>query len=130
MLFGAFEECTINPDCLESNNFSGDWTEEFIKIAGDNINPPFVSIDGYLELTCPTSNGIIPIKEALTLATNIEKEDNCHINIQYVSAPKYRIQVKAMDYKVAEDLLRSAAELAIDHIKKNNGNGTFHRKES
>jgi translation initiation factor 2 subunit 1 len=129
-LYGAFEECTINPDCLQNNGFSGPWINEFIQIAKDNINPPFVSIDGFLELTCTESNGIVPIKEALMKAQDVEKDNNSFITIQYVSAPKYRIQVRAMDYKVAEELLRNAADIAIDYIKKYNGNGTFHRKET
>lgn len=129
-LYGAFEECTINPDCLKNNNFQGPWTDAFIQIANDNISPPFVSIDGYLELTCNTSDGIIPIKNALLEAKNLEKEENIDIKVQYVSAPRYRIQVRAMDYKMAEEVLRKAADKALDYLKKSNGSGTFHRKEA
>ncbi len=129
-LYGAFEECTINPDCLKNNGFEGDWTSEFIEIAKDNISPPFVTIDGFLELTCPNPDGIIPIRTALIEAKNIIIDKNSEIRIQYVSAPKYRIQVKAMDYKLAEEILRNAADIAINYIKQHNGNGTFHRKEA
>jgi len=58
------------------------------------------------------------------------KDNNVDINIQYISAPRYRLQVRAMDYKVAENALRDAAESAINYIKRNNGIGTFHRKET
>jgi translation initiation factor 2 subunit 1 len=129
-LYGAFEECTINPDCLKDNNFEGPWTEEFISIAKDNISPPFITIDGYLELNCPASDGIIPIKNALLEAMKIETEEDIDINVQYVSAPRYRLQVRAMDYKVAEEALRNAANKAIDYIKNEDGSGVFHRKES
>ena len=129
-LYGAFEECTINPDCLESNDFKGNWTELFIQLANDNISPPFVVIDGFLELTCPTSDGIIPIKNALMEAKNIEKEENIEIKVQYVSAPRYRIQVRAMDYKIAEEILRKGADKALEYIKEKNGSGVFHRKET
>jgi translation initiation factor 2 subunit 1 len=129
-LYAAFEECTINPNCLKDNDFTGPWTDEFNKIAKDNINPPFVTIDGFLELTCSAKDGITKIKEALISAGNVKKDDNSQINIQYVSAPKYRITVNAMDYKIAEDLLRNAADLAIESIKKHDGHGVFHRKET
>ena len=129
-LYGAFEECTINPNCLENNNFKGPWTKEFIQIANDNISPPYVMIDGVLELTCSAPDGITPIKDALVKAKELAKDDNTEINIQYISAPKYRIQVRAMDYKAAEELIRDAANEAITHIKKHQGNGIFHRKET
>jgi len=129
-LYGAFEECTINPECLPSNDFSGTWTETFVQIAKDNISPPFVTIDGFLELTCPAPNGIIPIKNALMEVKNYKDDENVDVNVQYVSAPRYRLQVRAMDYKVAEDVLRKAADRAIDYIKKYDGQGKFQRKES
>jgi translation initiation factor 2 subunit 1 len=129
-LYGAFEECTINPENLEGNGFSGPWTQAFIQIANDNISPPFVTIDGHLELSCSESEGIIPIKNALKEASNVSDDDNVEIKIQYVSAPKYRIQVRAMDYKTAEDVLKNVAERAIQYIKEYNGNGVFHRKET
>ena len=131
-LYGAFEECTISPDCLKDNDFKGDWTEAFIQTAKDNISPPFITIDGFLEMTCPTPDGIISIKNALNESGKLElkDEENVQIKIQYVSAPRYRIQVRAMDYKLAEEVLRDSAQRAIDYIKKCDGYGTFHRKET
>lgn len=127
-LYGAFEECTINLNCLKEHDFKGSWTETFIQIANDNISPPYISIDGFLEMNCPAPDGIIPIKNALLEAS--KTDDEVEIQIQYVSAPKYRLQVRAMDYKVAEDALRNAANKAIEYIKKYDGNGVFHRKEA
>lgn len=127
-LYGAFEECTINPLSLKEHDFEGPWTEPFIQLANDNISPPYISIDGFLEISCPTSEGIIPIKDALLEAGKVN--DDVEIEIQYVSAPKYRLQVQAMDYKVAEEAMRDAANRAIEYIKKHDGNGVFHRKES
>jgi translation initiation factor 2 subunit 1 len=128
-LYGAFEECTINPNCLKENDFGGPWNEAFIQLAMDNISPPYVIIDGHLELSCQTSDGIIHIKNALLEARSISDDDNVEVKIQYVSAPKYRIQVRAMDYKMAEDIMRKAADKALDYIKQYNGAGAFHRKE-
>jgi translation initiation factor 2 subunit 1 len=127
-LYGAFEECTINPGCLKEHEFSGAWTETFIQLANENISPPYISIDGFLEMNCPTPDGINPIKNALIEAGKVE--DDVEIQIQYVSAPKYRLQIRAMDYKVAEEAMKNAANRAIEYIKKSNGSGVFHRKET
>ena len=129
-LYGAFEECTINRDCLTDNDFKGPWIKTFLQIAADNISPPYISIDGYLELTCPTPDGINSIKSSLLEVNKVEKDENIDINVQYISAPRYRLQVRAMDYKIAEDVLRRAADRAIKQIKVLNGKGEFHRKES
>ncbi len=128
-LYGAFEECVINPNCLKDNDFTGPWTEAFIQIAKDNISPPYVIIDGQLELSSQASDGIIHIRNALLEAKAVSNEDNVGVKIQYISAPKYRIQVRAMDYKRAEDVMRRAADKAIEYIKQHNGNGAFFRKE-
>jgi translation initiation factor 2 subunit 1 len=127
-LYGAFEECTINPSCLDDHEFKGSWTAHFIQLAKDNISPPFITIDGYLEMSCPTSDGIIPIKNALLEAN--KADDDIEIMVQYVSAPRYRLHVRAMDYKIAEEALRNAANRALEYIKKHNGHGVFHRKET
>ena len=127
-LYGSFEECTINQNCLTEYDFKGAWTEPFIQLANDNISPPFVSIEGYLEISCPAPDGITPIKNALSDAS--KAEEDVVIKVQYVSAPRYRLQVRAMDYKVAEEALKNAANRAIEHIKKYDGQGVFHRKEA
>jgi translation initiation factor 2 subunit 1 len=46
-----------------------------------------------------------------------------------VGAPRYRITVKAPDYKVAEEQLRDAADRAVKAITKLGGAGQFIRGE-
>lgn len=125
-LYRAFEECAINDEVLKGNGFKGDWIEEFIKVAQENVTPPFVNISGFLELTCPAPDGIVHIKEALMKA---EKSEEADIALQYVGAPKYRIIVSAPDYKIAEEELKNAYEKVIDYIESHGGEGKFHRKD-
>ena len=119
-LYGAFEECVINPDVLIEEGFEGDWINSFIETAKENIAAPYVDVNGYLELTSNSPVGIEHIKSALSKAEEIEG-----IEIQYIGAPKYRIHVTALDYKTANDLIESAAEIAIDYIKCHEGDGSF-----
>jgi translation initiation factor 2 subunit 1 len=125
-LYAAFEECAINQDALKKEGFSGKWVPLFVQVAVDNIIPPLVTVNGFLELTCPTGRGALEIKEALLRA---EQAKDAKVNIQYVGAPKYRITVTALDYKLAEDELRKSAEKAIEYIKTHGGDGKFIRKE-
>lgn len=121
-LYGAFEEVAMNEDVLEEDNFKGEWVEEFIKLAHENITPRVVKISGYLDLFSTKPDGIKHIKEALLAA---EKEG---VTVQYVGAPRYRLIVKAPDYKEAEEILKRAAEKAISIIEKRGGEGKFYRR--
>lgn len=119
-LYAAFEECVINPNVLKEEGFKGKWIETFLEIAKENITPPFVEVNGILELTTYSPIGIEHIKNALLKAENIEG-----IEIQYIGAPKYRIHVKALDYKTANEKIKKAADIAIDYIKSYDGKGSF-----
>lgn len=125
-LYSAFEQCSINPMILKEDAYSGEWVDHFTQIATENIIPPFVNIKGYLELTCPLSDGVNHIKKSLLA---IEKENDVIIKVQYVGAPKYRILVQAPNYKIAEEEMKKAVDQAIELIGKCNGIGSFSRKE-
>ena len=50
------------------------------------------------------------------------------IEVRYISAPLYRIEVRAPDYKSAEKELRARVEKSLEYIKKHGGNGKFMRE--
>ncbi len=121
-LFGAFEEAAINEDVLKEEGFEGDWVKIFTEVAKENIVPPYVKISGYLELTTTAPNGIEHIRKVLQ---DIEDEN---IIVTYVGAPRYRINIRAEDYRTAEELLQKVANSAIEEFKKLGGEGEFHRR--
>ena len=43
----------------------------------------------------------------------------------YVGAPRYRLHVKAPDYKLAESALKKSAQSAIKYMEQHGGEGTF-----
>ena len=124
-LYTAFEEVARNEKVLEEEGFEGEWIEYFVDVAKENIVIPFVEIKGYVEMNCPTPDGIKHIKKALEL---IEEKNEVEIQVKYVSAPLYRVEVKAPDYKIAEKELKSKIEKAIEYIKKHGGYGKFMRE--
>ena len=121
-LYDAFEEAAINEDSLKEEGFSGEWIKVFTEVAKENITPPYVKISGFVELTTSHPHGIEHIKKILSQAGSE------NVTITYVGAPRYRIQVKADDYKDAEDILSKTAEKIIKEIKKLGGEGEFHRR--
>jgi translation initiation factor 2 subunit 1 len=126
-LYGAFESCTLDNGVLEEEGYKGPWTAAFIEMAKENITPPLVDIIGQLELTCPSGNGIERIKEALNSALEVSTEGEVHIS--YIGAPNYRVTVKAPDYKIAEESMKTAVDAAIGSIEKSGGGGSFSRTD-
>lgn len=124
-LYNAFEECAINENVLKEEGFDGEWTEIFVEIAKENVIVPYVEIKGYIEITCPLPDGIKHIKKALKM---IEKKNEIEINVKYISAPVYMIDVRAPDYKSAEKELKERIKKSIEYIKKVGGEGKFMRE--
>lgn len=124
-LFGAFEEAVFDEKTLANEGIKGKWVKEFIEVAKENIQPPLVNIDGFFEITLPVSDGITHIRKALTEA---EKNKNADVSIQYVGAPRYRLVVKAPDYKTAEDEMNKTVEQIVNDIVSAGGDARFSRK--
>ena len=126
-LYEAFEDSAYEPDVLINEGFSGDWIEEFKKVAADNISIPFVDIKGQITMTSWEPDGIKYIREALSLAEQSEYED-VEIQIKYIGAPRYLITVKAPDYKIAEDEMKKAVNRTTEYINKFDGECEFKRE--
>jgi translation initiation factor 2 subunit 1 len=112
---------------LKRDGFKGDWLNDFATIAKENISIPFVEIRGYITINSWLPDGINHIRTALSKAEQSEYED-VDIKIKYIGAPQYLINVKAPDYKIAENEMKKAVERAKEYIKSYNGNCEFNRK--
>ncbi|MGA1792964.1 MAG: translation initiation factor IF-2 subunit alpha [Thermoplasmatota archaeon] len=129
-LYRAFEVCAMREVALEEAGFEGEWVQPFIKMSQENITPPYVEIQGILELTSPNPNGLSDIKSALEKAEDLAKGiDDVKLNILYIGSPKYRLVLVAPNYKVAEEILRSSAQGAVDQINSKGGLGRFIRNK-
>jgi translation initiation factor 2 subunit 1 len=126
-LYSSFEETALDPKVLEREGLKGPWTKAFVGVARENIIPPQVMVHGYLELTCGGKDGVRKIRDAL-LKANEAKGTNA-VEIQYLGAPRYRIEVRALDYRAAEEQLKNAVDVALAQIKDSGGKGSFVREK-
>lgn len=124
-LYAAFEQCAANDKVLDEEGFEGDWKDVFVEIAKENVTPPYVEIEGYLEITCPLPDGADRIRAALFKGKEMLDE---RLKIQYVGAPRYRIVLTAPDYKTAEEELKKVTGSIIKEIEASGGEGIFHRE--
>src|SRR5512136_1679378 len=127
-LYLAFEETAIiGAEALADASLPEDDVNIIEKLAKENVKIPSVEISGYVDLTSPAPDGIEVIKKALKQAKRAKDKD-VMLTITYVGAPRYRIHVKAPDYKQAESVLKKSAQSIVKHIEQHGGEGTFHRE--
>jgi translation initiation factor 2 subunit 1 len=100
-------------------------TLDVIEEVSSKIKLPSVEIRGMLEISDISFNGIENIKKHLQ-----DAEQEGGVEILYIGAPKYRISVRAPDFKSAERTLKPILEVLQKNIEKNKGTFVFTREES
>ncbi|MFA5452795.1 MAG: translation initiation factor IF-2 subunit alpha [Candidatus Methanomethylophilaceae archaeon] len=125
-LYNAFENVAASPDELREE-YKGDWVETFIGVAAENVTPPFVQIDGILEMKSGSYNGVDLIKTALISGLDAVEEGEV-VDITCIGSPKYRIVITADEYKTAEDIMKRVSTKAIDSLVKAGGEATLKRE--
>ena len=68
-------------------------------------------------------DGVDIIKSSLKEALNLAKQKKYNVKISYISAPKYKIDVKAEEYKKADNIINEISNASIKFIEKNKGHG-------
>tara|TARA_Y100001980_G_scaffold46345_1_gene30324 strand:- start:29128 stop:29925 length:798 start_codon:yes stop_codon:yes gene_type:complete len=128
-LYSAFESAALDSKVLELEGFEGDWISEFIETAVANIIPPFVEIRGVCSIEIGGSKGVEAIKEALIIAeSHADSKNEISVSCFYDGAPKYRIEIKAPDYKLAESTWVQATKSLISCVESNQGSVQIERQ--
>ncbi len=128
-VFSGFEEIKAKGEStLDNLKISEDWLPIILKLAKTQVETPLVKVAGILELRSYDSDGVEKIKNALIKALEIPTEPNTEIDIFLDGTPKYRVEIRAKTYKIAEKNLNAAAQVALDSIKSSGGEGSFSKK--
>ena len=101
-----------------------------IEEESNKIRIPQNEIRGIMEISSKRPDGIEIIKSVLIDAAEGTKANPSTINIAYVGAPRYRIAVKAENFKMAEKAMSHAVEKIQKGIQKSQGNFNFIREKS
>ena len=105
------------------------WTSTISEIAKTSIQAPSYKVSGYVNLSSLAPNGVEVIRSAMTNARDSIRDENTNVDVYYVGAPRYRIDVTAQSYKVAENEMQRATDLMIEAVTKAGGKGEFKRVE-
>ena len=129
-LYEGFEQAAIHgPEALESTDLDDGTIDPLVETARENVSVPYVTVTGYVDLSCSAPDGVEAIKEALKAGEgNGEVPEEVDLEVTYVGSPEYRIRVKAPNYKTAESELEASAARAVETIGDHDGSGEFHRE--
>lgn len=96
--------------------------KELDSVIKQRLKPTEVSIKGHLMLTSRSPEGVEILKGAIKKALIDE-----NVDIKYLGAGRYDIEVKAKDYPEAEEKMDKATAAALSHMKAKGSFGDFSR---
>ncbi|NKE34450.1 translation initiation factor IF-2 subunit alpha [Natronococcus sp. JC468] len=129
-LYDGFKQAAIHgEEALEDTDLSEGEIDAIVETARENVSVPYVTVTGYVDLENGSPSGVDGIRAALEAAEgNGEVPDEVDLEVSYVGAPEYRINVQAPNYKTAESQLEESARRAVAAIEGEGGSGEFHRE--
>ncbi|MBS7651716.1 translation initiation factor IF-2 subunit alpha [Candidatus Bathyarchaeota archaeon] len=105
---------------------SPDIAEVLAKIASEKIPARYVTISGTFEIVSMGPRGVEEIKSLLLEAEKMAGED-AEVLIYTQGAPRYKVEVKAEDYKKAEAILEKIVDYATSNWVGNERRISFTR---
>ncbi len=96
--------------------------EKFLKVVDENVEISTINILGKVKLKFNQNNGIELIKESIIEAKSKLKNPKStrKVEISYIAAPFYRLEIVSKDYLDAENILSETLEILEEKAQKYN----------
>jgi translation initiation factor 2 subunit 1 len=111
-MFEAFDLAAKSSDFLIKKGIPKKWADKIHKIAKENIVRKKVKIKAELNVRFFTGDGVDRTKKFLNDITN-----KYGVNIKYISAPKYSVEVETENPKITQKELTKNLKTAVSSIK-------------
>ena len=118
------------PDAIREAGFADEKIIQAMQEESAKIQIQQIEIRGIMEISSRKPDGIEFIRNVLGDAEQGTKSNPSTISIMYLGAPRYRIAVKAEEFKVAEKAMAHALEKVEKGMAKGQGTFSFAREES
>lgn len=129
-LYAALEDVVkFGKKPLEDAGIPEQYRDAVFAVAKEHIVIPEVEVKGIVKVSNTKPNGVAIVRDALIAGRNSGGE-TVKVNIYALGAPRYRIEVKAYDYKIAEDALATVANTISEHVKQHEGEAEFKRERA
>ncbi len=104
-------------------DIEADWASTLTELANQKIKIDTATVKGTIEVSSTNTTGVDDVKKALINAKKVEEPSGTQINVYTIGAPKYRVEITAKNYSIAEKTLEAATNEAIKTIKSLGGTG-------
>ena len=118
-LYDAFEEISKSKNLLEELDISKDWAKALLNQIGRSFKEKEIVLKVDLELKSYAEDGVQRIKKMLASL------DVNGVKVKYISAPRYRIEVKTKNPKIAEKNLKENIENMLKQAKAIEMEGSY-----
>ena len=113
-LFTAFDEIKRNHAVLDNLGISKKWKDVLIAVVEKTMKDKEIILKVDIDAKSYDSNGLEKVKSVFSEL----KKDN--ISIRYISAPKYRVELKTINPKSDEKKLKNILESVMKKAKETN----------
>ena len=128
-LYGGLEAASKNGlEALEEVGITGETAETLSEISKDKIVISQVTIQGIIQMTSLSNEGVEDIRMAFIDAGVVAEEYDATIKITTKGAPKYRIDLMADDYKTAEFAMDKTVTSIEDACSNIEGTFSYERR--
>lgn len=131
-LYDAFDDIARRgPKAIQKiEGLSEDYSRALETISAEKITIPIVEVRGVMDIRVRASDGIEVIRGALKSVEDSKSSSGAQVKTTYLGTPRYRLTVKAENYKVAERVLQNAREKIQAAVEKSHGKFAFSREGS
>lgn len=128
-IYRGLEEAHLRgPDALIEAGVPEDWAKVLADIAKTNIRIPKAKISGIFVVQCIGKDGLLKLKKVLTgWEKKVRVPDNVTIRFYTMGAPKYKLDIEALNYKAAEKVLKEILKVTENMAKKEGCSYSFQR---
>jgi translation initiation factor 2 subunit 1 len=119
-LFAVFEEINEDMSMLDDIGLDKKTKDAIKEVVENNFRIKEKTVKASLDVTTTSSDGV---KKLRSILGELEKETGA--KVKYISAPKYQIELQTKKPKEAEKKIRAGLDVAMDKIKKAEGEGSY-----
>ena len=124
-LHSCFEDVVAGKKVFEKLGLDDKLASLLAETVIQRIKPAEVEITGEFKISCHQPDGVEIIKDALKKAESVNKG----VSVYYLGAGRYKVSVKAPEYKTAEKILKDVVDKPQKIIEKAEGTIEFSRDE-
>ncbi|MGH2637803.1 MAG: translation initiation factor IF-2 subunit alpha [Rhabdochlamydiaceae bacterium] len=129
-VYEGFEDIARRgPKAIQKIGIQPPQAETLEAVSKEKISIPIVEVRGVMDIRVKAPDGIEVIKKALRAGEDI-KSSGVQVKVTYLGTPRYRLTIRAENYKVAERALQNALEKIKTLIEKSKGRFNFTREGS